>query len=203
MGLAPLAPPPNNGAGPIGTTHGWGEPMGQSLPHWLSPPAVGSGQAPSEPHMGGSPPPMDFPWDIELSKEINDSFKQSSQARTKLPSGIEMSVHVLTTGYWPTYPPMDVRLPHELNVYQDIFKEFYLSKYSGRRLMWQNSLGHCVLKAEFPRGKKELAVSLFQVKFESCSLLSKISRIQLGLRTKSCEGLCSRLHAAKFVYFKR
>ena len=46
---------------------------------------------------------------------------------------------------------------------QDIFKEFYLSKYSGRRLMWQNSLGHCVLKAEFPKGKKELAVSLFQV----------------------------------------
>ncbi|KAI3466829.1 hypothetical protein Pfo_023492 [Paulownia fortunei] len=100
--------------------------------------------------------------DIELSKEINESFKQSSQARTKLPSGIEMSVHVLTTGYWPTYPPMDVRLPHELNVYQDIFKEFYLSKYSGRRLMWQNSLGHCVLKAEFQKGKKELAVSLFQ-----------------------------------------
>ncbi|XP_077253878.1 cullin-4-like isoform X1 [Tasmannia lanceolata] len=100
--------------------------------------------------------------DIELSKEINESFKQSSQARMKLPSGIEMSVHVLTTGYWPTYPPMDVRLPHELNVYQDIFKEFYLSKYNGRRLMWQNSLGHCVLKAEFPNGKKELAVSLFQ-----------------------------------------
>ncbi|RDY14176.1 Cullin-4, partial [Mucuna pruriens] len=100
--------------------------------------------------------------DIELSKEINESFKQSSQARSKLASGIEMSVHVLTTGYWPTYPPMDVRLPHELNVYQDIFKEFYLSKYSGRRLMWQNSSGHCVLKAEFPKGKKELAVSLFQ-----------------------------------------
>ncbi|KAK4775432.1 hypothetical protein SAY87_023393 [Trapa incisa] len=100
--------------------------------------------------------------DIELSKEINESFRQSSQARTKLPLGIEMGVHVLTTGYWPTYPPMDVKLPHELNVYQDIFKEFYLSKYSGRRLMWQNSLGQCVLKADFPKGKKELAVSLFQ-----------------------------------------
>eukprot|EP00250_Pteridium_aquilinum_P020546 c24859_g10_i1 orf=422-2893(-) len=100
--------------------------------------------------------------DIELSKEINESFKQSSQARTKLPSGIEMSVHVLTTGYWPTYPPMEVRLPHELNVYQDIFKDFYLSKHSGRRLMWQNSLGHCVLKADYPKGRKELSVSLFQ-----------------------------------------
>ncbi|CAH1439937.1 unnamed protein product [Lactuca virosa] len=28
--------------------------------------------------------------------------------------------------------------------------------------MWQNSLGHCVLKVEFLKGKKELAVSLFQ-----------------------------------------
>eukprot|EP00245_Coleochaete_scutata_P015265 TRINITY_DN6730_c1_g2_i1.p1 TRINITY_DN6730_c1_g2~~TRINITY_DN6730_c1_g2_i1.p1 ORF type:complete len:826 (+),score=198.29 TRINITY_DN6730_c1_g2_i1:104-2581(+) len=100
--------------------------------------------------------------DIDLSKDIIESFRQSSQARTKLPTGIEMSVHVLTTGYWPTYPPMEIRLPHELNVYQDIFKDFYLSKHSGRRLMWQNSLGHCVLKADFPKGKKELAVSLFQ-----------------------------------------
>eukprot|EP00850_Spirogloea_muscicola_P010528 SM000062S19914 [mRNA] locus=s62:329855:335359:+ [translate_table: standard] len=100
--------------------------------------------------------------DIELSKEINESFRQSSQARLKLPSGIEMNVHVLTTGYWPTYPPMEVQLPHELNKYQEIFKDFYLSKHSGRRLMWQNSLGHCVLKADYPKGKKELSVSLFQ-----------------------------------------
>lgn len=46
---------------------------------------------------------------------------------------------------------------------QDIFKEFYLSKHSGRRLMWQNSLGYCVLKSNFPKGRKELSVSLFQV----------------------------------------
>ena len=43
-----------------------------------------------------------------------------------------------------------------------MFKDFYLSKHSGRRLMWQNSLGHCVLKAEFSKGRKELQVSLFQ-----------------------------------------
>eukprot|EP00271_Cylindrocystis_brebissonii_P008559 TRINITY_DN22947_c0_g1_i1.p1 TRINITY_DN22947_c0_g1~~TRINITY_DN22947_c0_g1_i1.p1 ORF type:complete len:827 (-),score=185.08 TRINITY_DN22947_c0_g1_i1:668-3148(-) len=99
--------------------------------------------------------------DIELSKEINESFRQSAQAR-RLPQGIEMGVHVLTTGYWPSYPPMDIRLPVELSTYQDIFKEFYLSKHSGRRLMWQNSLGQCVLKANFPKGKKDLVVSLFQ-----------------------------------------
>ncbi|KAF5944098.1 hypothetical protein HYC85_018175 [Camellia sinensis] len=127
--------------------------------------------------------------DIELSKEINESFKQSSQARTKLPSGIEMSVHVLadisTDGYSATsrtqcvsglaqakeWIDFTLLTMHSLCdclacffclILQDIFKEFYLSKYSGRRLMWQNSLGHCVLKAEFPKGRKELAVSLFQ-----------------------------------------
>lgn len=47
-----------------------------------------------------------------------------------------------------------------------------MSKYSGRRLMWQNSLGHCVLKAEFPKGKKELAVSLFQVGIIWANILS-------------------------------
>ncbi|GJS57870.1 cullin-4 [Tanacetum coccineum] len=56
--------------------------------------------------------------DIELSKEINESFRQSSQAMTKLPSGIELSVHVLNTVNWPTYPPMDARLPPELTVSQ-------------------------------------------------------------------------------------
>eukprot|EP00854_Cymbomonas_tetramitiformis_P000968 gene968-1486_t len=115
--------------------------------------------------------------DIDLSKDIMLSFRQSAQgsnaamrvaawdtlqARSKLPTGMEMTVHVLTTGYWPTYAPMEVNLPQEINAYQEIFKEFYLSKHQGRRLMWQNSLGHCVLKARFKKGPKELSVSLFQ-----------------------------------------
>jgi Cullin family len=46
-----------------------------------------------------------------------------------------------------------------------VFKEFYLSKHSGRRLVWHNSLGTCILKARFDKGTKELSVSLFQVRF--------------------------------------
>ena len=33
---------------------------------------------------------------------------------------------------------------------------------SGRRLHWQNSLAHCVVRAQFDKGPKELSVSLFQ-----------------------------------------
>ena len=57
---------------------------------------------------------------------------------------------------------MEVNLPPEINAYQEIFREFYLSKHSGRRLNWQNSLAHCVLRARFTKGAKELSVSLFQ-----------------------------------------
>lgn len=44
-----------------------------------------------------------------------------------------------------------------------MFKKFYLQKHQGRRLQWHDGLGTCVLKANFPKGAKELSVSLFQV----------------------------------------
>jgi hypothetical protein len=58
-----------------------------------------------------------------------------------------------------------------------VFKDFYLSKHSGRRLVWHNSLGTCVVKAYFPKGTKELSVSLFQVS-ASLSCLSGLSVTQ-------------------------
>ena len=39
---------------------------------------------------------------------------------------------------------------------QEVFKTFYLSKHSGRKLQWQPTLGHCVLKADFSAVKKYL-----------------------------------------------
>ncbi|GFH30551.1 CULLIN_2 domain-containing protein, partial [Haematococcus lacustris] len=54
------------------------------------------------------------------------------------------------------------RLQQELEAQQQVFLDFYMHKYSGRRLQWYNSLGACVLRAAFPKGTKELSVSLFQ-----------------------------------------
>lgn len=100
--------------------------------------------------------------DIDLSQDIMVQFRQSPQFQDRLPPNMELNVSVLTTGYWPTYTPMEVRLPEELTICQDLFKEFYISKHNGRRLMWQSSLGHCVMRVQFPKGLKELHVSLFQ-----------------------------------------
>ena len=63
-----------------------------------------------------------------------------------------------------------------------VFKDFYLSKHSGRRLVWHNSLGTCVLKARFDKGAKELSVSLFQARS-----LDESASAWLGLRSSgSC-----------------
>ncbi|XP_055981822.1 cullin-4B isoform X1 [Sorex fumeus] len=101
--------------------------------------------------------------DMELSKDIMIQFKQVKYMQNQnVPGNIELTVNILTMGYWPTYVPMEVHLPPEMVKLQEIFKTFYLGKHSGRKLQWQSTLGHCVLKAEFKEGKKELQVSLFQ-----------------------------------------
>lgn len=99
--------------------------------------------------------------DMELSKDIMLAFKQHMM-NLDSPGNIDLTVNILTMGYWPTYPPMEVHLPPEMVKFQEIFKKFYLGKHSGRKLQWQPTLGHCVLKSYFQSGKKELQVSLFQ-----------------------------------------
>jgi len=104
--------------------------------------------------------------DMELSRDINVAFKNHLD---NLPKGqgaqykaIDLTVNVLSVAYWPTYQPMEVNIPGDMPKYQEIFQKFYHGKYSGRKLQWQPNLGHCVLKAHFKGGTKELKVSLFQ-----------------------------------------
>ncbi|XDC79001.1 hypothetical protein R6Z07F_010174 [Ovis aries] len=99
--------------------------------------------------------------DMELSKDIMVHFKQYVQNQSD-PGSIDLTVSILTMGYWPTYTPVEVHLTPEMIKLQEVFKTFYLGKHSGRKLQWQTTLGHAVLKAEFKEGKKEFQVSLFQ-----------------------------------------
>jgi len=101
--------------------------------------------------------------DMELSKDVNSAFKQYvvNMNNPELVN-MDLTVNILTMGYWPTYPATEVNLPAEMVGYQEIFKRFYLGKHSGRKLQWQPSLGFCVLRAVFPLDMKELQVSLYQ-----------------------------------------
>jgi len=108
---------------------------------------------------------------MELSRDIAIAFAQSqSKKELQAKMGSEIAVHVLTTGYWPAYPPAPLNIPKQLLDHQEAFEKFYLSKHQGRRLTWHNSLAHCAVKARIgllPCGKhgapKELLVSLYQV----------------------------------------
>ncbi|XP_076820896.1 cullin-4A-like [Clavelina lepadiformis] len=101
--------------------------------------------------------------DMSHSKELLSQYRQHQANKPDMEScGVEMTVNILTMGYWPTYTPLEVRLPTYMVQLQESFRKFYLSKHSGRKLTFQSTLGHCVLKSKFKNGNKELQVSLFQ-----------------------------------------
>ncbi|CAG8782449.1 12692_t:CDS:10, partial [Racocetra persica] len=100
--------------------------------------------------------------DIDLSKDFMQSFENSKSGEPIKDYKIDLYVNVLTQGFWPSYPPSPLNIPPNVVQCQQIFRDFYLSKHNGRSLKWQNSLGHCMLAAEFPKGNKELVVSLSQ-----------------------------------------
>lgn len=99
--------------------------------------------------------------DMELSKETMNGFK-SSKAGIDKSNGVDLNVHILSMSAWPTYPDVPISLPEDLAEYLETFKEFYIEKHKGKKLMWRHALAHCVLKANFPKGNKELVVSAFQ-----------------------------------------
>jgi len=101
--------------------------------------------------------------DMEISKDINVAYKQYlAHVKDVQLSVIDMTVNILTMGHWPTYVVTEVAMPNEIIEYQDCFNKFYLAKHNGRKLQWQPTLGHCVLRSQFKQGNKELQVSLFQ-----------------------------------------
>ncbi|ORX87608.1 ubiquitin-protein ligase, Cullin 4 [Anaeromyces robustus] len=98
--------------------------------------------------------------DMSISKDLIAEFNKTAECSRI--GNISLYVNVLTSGFWPSYPQSNYNMPKELLECQNTFSDFYLKSHSGRVLQWQNSLGFCVLKADFPKSPKELIVSLAQ-----------------------------------------
>jgi cullin 3 len=88
--------------------------------------------------------------DMTLSNSVNEEFRAHLQNTNKNLSGVDLSVRVLTTGFWPGQnapPPINLsRVPAQTF---DVFKNFYLAKHSGRILTLQPSTGTADLNAVF------------------------------------------------------
>jgi len=93
--------------------------------------------------------------DMTLSNTVNDEFKSHLANAAKL-GGVDLSVRVLTTGFWPGQnAPPPVNLPRVPSEAFGVFKNFYLGKHSGRILTLQPSAGTADLNALFFGKKKE------------------------------------------------
>ena len=96
--------------------------------------------------------------DMDISKEVDTAFKQTSKYipcnDDDSTSSLDFHISILTSGYWPSYPPpssSSLLLPKMLLAYQDAFTRYYGEKHPDRQLSWQHSLSHCLVKAHFPR----------------------------------------------------
>lgn len=70
--------------------------------------------------------------------------------------------HTLTPSQIPPSPCKPTA--QELLHWQGLFVDFYSKHYSTyRQLVWQHSMSTAMLRANFPKGAKELSVSLMQV----------------------------------------
>lgn len=47
-----------------------------------------------------------------------ESAGVQTSVKSRCPPGLDMSAHILTSGYWPSYPVLEAKLPAELTQYQ-------------------------------------------------------------------------------------
>ncbi|KAF2077580.1 hypothetical protein CYY_001121 [Polysphondylium violaceum] len=100
--------------------------------------------------------------DMRLSVDTMTGFKEYIQKLQK-PLPIDLNVHVLTTGFWPTQNTSNCILPRDILLCCETFKSYYLSNHIGRLLLWQTNMGTSEVKANFPSKTHELQVSSYQM----------------------------------------
>ncbi|KAL2257966.1 hypothetical protein VTK26DRAFT_8899 [Humicola hyalothermophila] len=97
--------------------------------------------------------------DQELAKDEMTAYKEWLAGSGRGNGGIDLNVNILSAAAWPTFPDVKVLLPKEVLKQISTFDSYYKRKHTGRRLTWKHNMAHCVIKAQFNRGPKELLVS--------------------------------------------
>jgi cullin 3 len=88
--------------------------------------------------------------DMQVSNTIMEEFKNHISNNNISLNGVDFSLRILTTGFWPTQAStLNCTIPNAPRQAFDTFKRFYLAKHSGRQLTLQPQLGnnfsYCVL----------------------------------------------------------
>lgn len=72
--------------------------------------------------------------DLALAKENHIQINTYLSDNPVATPGIDLTVTVLTTGFWPSYKSSDLCLPVEMVKCVKVFKEFYQTKIKHRKL---------------------------------------------------------------------
>uniref|UniRef100_K3WHJ4 Cullin family profile domain-containing protein n=2 Tax=Peronosporomycetes TaxID=3418804 RepID=K3WHJ4_GLOUD len=98
--------------------------------------------------------------DLAIGSDHHQEFESFLKNQRNNESGaaagtgnMEFSVQVLTTGYWPSYKVLEITMPPQMVRSMNLFKVYYDSKTSHRRLQWIHSLGNATIRANFPKKK--------------------------------------------------
>ncbi|THU61584.1 hypothetical protein C4D60_Mb07t24860 [Musa balbisiana] len=100
--------------------------------------------------------------DLTLARENQSNFEDYLNINPQANPGIDLTVTVLTTGFWPSYKSFDLNLPAEMVKCVEVFREFYQTKTKHRKLTWIYSLGTCNLIGKFEPKTMELIVTTYQ-----------------------------------------
>ncbi|KAG2721496.1 hypothetical protein I3843_02G071300 [Carya illinoinensis] len=100
--------------------------------------------------------------DLTLARENQTSFEEYLNNNPHASPGIDLTVTVLTTGFWPSYKSFDLNLPPEMVKCVEVFREFYQTKTKHRKLTWIYSLGTCNISGKFEPKTMELIVTTYQ-----------------------------------------
>ncbi|XP_049407933.1 cullin-1-like [Solanum stenotomum] len=139
--------------------------------------------------------------DLTLAKENQNNFQEYLSNNSS--PGIDFSVTVLTSGFWPSYKSCDLSLPVEMAKCVQVFNEFYQTKTKHRKLTWIYSLGTCNVNGKFDSKTIELILGTYQAAvlllFNSSDRLSYSEiKSQLNLADDDLIRLLQSLSCAKY-----
>jgi len=108
--------------------------------------------------------------DMNLSSDMQSAFAEHLRDK-EIKLETDLSVQVLTTGFWPTYKSDDLNLPSEMLQCIEAFKSFYDARTSHRRLRWVHSLGSATVLGSFSPNCKSKKHDLMVSTYQACILL--------------------------------
>ncbi|KAH1195571.1 Cullin-1 [Glycine max] len=99
--------------------------------------------------------------DLTLARDNQLKFEEYLRDNSHVNPGIDLTVTVLTTGFWPSYKSFDLNLPSEMIRCLEVFKGFYETRTKHRKLTWIYSLGTCHVTGKFDTKNIELIVPTY------------------------------------------